>query len=77
MENKFDAILKAIRTNKTTSTITKPRSEINGIQNSQPSGSKSNRSNEVHASNMEKLETEDDEDHFLRASEKHELRNPA
>ena len=44
MENKFDAILKEIRTNKTTSTRTNPRSEIDGIQNSQPLGSKSIRS---------------------------------
>ena len=36
MENKFDAILKEIRTNKTVSTITNPRSEIEGTQNSQP-----------------------------------------
>ena len=77
MENKFDAILKEIRTNKTTSTITNPRSEINGTQNSQPSGSKSNRSNGVHASNLENSDTEDEDDHPLRASEMHELRNAA
>ena len=35
MENKFDAILKEIRTSKTTSTITNPRSEINGMDNRQ------------------------------------------
>ena len=40
MENKFDAILKEIRTNKTTSTITNPRSEIDRTQNSQPSDPK-------------------------------------
>ena len=77
MVNKFDAILKVIRTNKTTATITNPRAEINGIQNSQPSGSKSKRSIGVHASNIENSDTEDDDDHFLRASEMHELRNPA
>ena len=77
MENKFDAILKEVRTNKTTSTITNPRSEIDGIQNSQPSGSKSNRSNGVHASNIENSDTEDEDDHPLRASEMHELRNLA
>ena len=77
MENKFDANLKEIRTNKTTSTITNPRSEIDGIQNSQPSGSKSIRSNGVHASNIENSDTEDEDDHPLRASEMHELRNPA
>ena len=32
MENKFDAILKETRTNKTTSTITNPRSEVDGYK---------------------------------------------
>ena len=77
MENKFDAILKGIRTNKTISTITNPRSDIDGILNSQPSGSKSIRSNGVHASNIENSDTEDEDVHLLRASEMHELRNPA
>ena len=77
MENKFDAILKEIRTNKTASTKTKLRSEMNGTQNSQPSGSKSNRSNGVYASNIDNSDTEDEDDHPLRASEMHELRNPA
>ena len=40
MENKFDAILKEIRTSKTASTITNPRSEPNGIYNLQPSDPK-------------------------------------
>ena len=48
MENKFDAILKEMRTNKTTSTITNPRSEIDGMHEAP-----------------------------LRASQMHELRNPA
>ena len=77
MENKFDAILKEIRTSKTTSTITNPRPEINGMQNSQPSGSKSIRSNGVHASNIENSDTENEDDHPLRASDMRELRNPA
>ena len=77
MENKFDAILKEIRTNKTTLTIKNPRSEIDGIQNSQPLGSKSIRSNGVHESNIENSDTEDEDVHPLRASEMHELRNPA
>ena len=77
MENKFDAILKEIRTNKTTSIITNPRSEIDEIQNSQPSESKSFRSNGVHASTIENSDTEDEDDHPLRASEMHELRNSA
>ena len=49
--NKFDAILKEKRTNKSASTKINPRSEMNGIQNSQLSGSKNDRSNGVHASN--------------------------
>ena len=77
MVNKFDSILKEIRTNKTTSTITNPRSEIDGIQNSQPSGSKSIKSNGVNASDIEISDTEDEDDHPLSASEMHELRNPA
>ena len=77
MENKFEAILKEIRTNKSASTITNPRSEVNGTQNSQPSVSKSNRSNGVHVSNVENADTEDEDNHPLRASEIHELRNPA
>ena len=77
MENKFDAFFEETRTNKTTSTKTNPRSEIDGIQNSQPSRSKSIRSNGVHASNIKNSDTEDEDDHPLRASEMHELRNPA
>ena len=47
------------------------------MQNSQPSGSKSVRSNGVHASNIENSDTEDEDDHPLRASQMHELRNSA
>ena len=77
MENKFDAILEEIRTSKTASTITNPRSEPNGIHNLQPSGSKSIRSNGVHASNIENSDIENEDDHPLRASDMRELRNPA
>ena len=77
MENKFDAILKEIRTIKTASTITNPRSDPNGIHNLQPSGSKSIRSNGVHASNIENSDIENEDDHPLRASDMRELRNPA
>ena len=77
MENKFDPILKEIRTNKTTSTITNRRSELNGTQNSQLSGSESIRSYGVHSSNIENSDTEDEGNHPQRASEMHELRNPA
>ena len=77
MENKFEAILKEIRTSKSASTITNPRSEVKGIQNFQPSGSKGNSSNGVCASNAENSDTEDEDDHPLRASEMHEPRDPA
>ena len=77
MENKFDAILKEIRSNKTISTITNPISEMDGTQNSQSSGSISNRSNGVHESNIGNSDRDDENDHPLRASEKHQLRNPA
>ena len=77
MENKFDAILKEIRTSKTASTITNPRSENDRMQNSQPSGSKNIRSNGVHASNIENSDTENEHNHPLRASDMRELRNPA
>ena len=62
---------------KSASTITKPRTQTNGIQDSQLLGSKSNRSNGVRASNVENSDTEDEDDHFLRESEMYELRNPA
>ena len=65
MESKFDAILKETRTNKTTSTITNPRCESDGIQNS------------AITSNIENSDTEDEDDHPLRASEMHEPRSHA
>ena len=51
MENKFETILKEMKSNKSVSTVTNPRSETNGIRDSQPSGSKTNESIGVHASN--------------------------
>ena len=77
MENKFDAILKEIRTSKTASTITNPRSEPNGIHNLHPSGSKNDKSSGVRASNIENSDTENEDGHPLRASDMRKLRNPA
>ena len=77
MENNFEAILKGIRTSKSASTITNPRSETNGTLNSQPSGSRNGRSDRVHASNVGNSDTEDEDDHPLRASDMRKLRNPA
>ena len=75
MVNKFQAILKEISINKSASTLTSPRSEINGFQNDQPSGSKNDRSTEVRASKIENSDTRN-ENHSLRASDMNELRNP-
>ena len=77
MENKFDAILKEIRSSKTTSTITNPRSEPIGIQNLQPSGSKNDKPSGVRATNIENSDTKNEDDHPLRASDMRELKKPA
>ena len=53
MENKLDAILMEIKTNKGTSVTTNPRSEINEIGNIQPSGSGGKKSMRVNASDNE------------------------
>ena len=66
IENNFEAILKEIRTNKSISTVTKPRSNTNEFQNTKPSGSKSI-GIAVRASNVRNSDSEDD-DH-LRVSD--------
>ena len=76
IDNKFDAILREIKTSKNASTITNPRSESNETQNNQPSGSR-NRSMGVHASENENSDSENEDNHPIRASNMHELRNPA
>ena len=68
-DNKFDAIPKEIRTNKRTSIVTNPRSETDGTQNTQQTGSKIDMSIEVHASNNESSD-QANEDYPLKASEK-------
>ena len=75
MHNKFEAILREIRTNKNASTVTNPRSETNEIQDSQPSGSKT-KSIGVHASNNENSDFEND-DYPLRASKMKDVKHPA
>ena len=72
----FESILKENRCNKSVSTITNPRSKINDTQNQQPSGSKVNKFNGVHASSNVNLDSDEDEDP-LRASVVNEWRNPA
>ena len=76
MDNKLEAILREIKTNKSVSTVTNPRSETNETQDPQPSGSRTIRSIGVHASNNENSETED-EDFPLRASKAKDLKQPA
>ena len=76
MENKLETILKEIKSNKSASTATNPRSEINENRDQQPSGSKIDRSIGVHASNIENSDSEND-DYPLRASKMKNLRHPA
>ena len=76
MENKLDAILKEIKSNKSVFTVTNPRCEMNDIQNMQPSGSKTNRSIGVHASHIYYSESEND-DYPLQASKMRDLKHPA
>ena len=51
IDNKFETILTKIKNNRSVSTVTNHRSETNGTQDTQQSGSKPNRSIGVHASN--------------------------
>ena len=76
IDNKFDAILREIKTSKNASTITNPRSESNETQNNQPSGSR-NRSIGVRAPENENSDSENEDNHPIRASNMHELRDPA
>ena len=76
MENKLEAILKEIKSNKSASTVTNPRSDINEMRENQPSGSKLRKSIGVHASNNENSDSEND-DYPLRASKMKDLKHPA
>ena len=76
MENKLDAILKEIKSNKSASTVTNSRSEDNDTQNIQPSGSKIDMSIGVQASYNKNSGSEDDE-YPLQASKMKVLRHPA
>ena len=68
IENKLYAILKEIKSNnKSASTVTNPRSEIDDTQNIQPWGSKIDKSIGVHASYNKNSDSED-EDYPLQAS---------
>ena len=74
MDNKLEAILKDIKHNRSASTVTNPRSDVNEIQEPQPSGSRIDPSIGVRASNNE---NSDSENYPLRASEMKDLKHPA
>ena len=76
MDNKLETILREIKSNKSASIATNPRSENDETRNMQPTGSKGNKSIGVHASNNENSETED-EDFPLKASRMKDLKHPA
>ena len=76
MDNKLEAILKEVKSNKTASLMTKPWSDFIEMQDSQPSGSKTTMSKEAHASNKENSDSEND-DFPLRASKRKDLKHPA
>ena len=76
MDNKLETILREIKSNKSASITTNPRSEINENRNQQPTGSKTDRSIGVHASNIGDSDSEND-DYPLRASKMKDLRHPA
>ena len=77
MDNKFEVILKEIKSSKSVSTVTNPRSDVNEIQDSQPSGSKIILSTRVQeASNNENSGSEND-GFPLGASKKKDLKHPS
>ena len=76
MDSELEAILREVKSNKTASTMTNPRSDFNEMQDSQPLGSKTAKSIGVHASNNENSDSEND-DFPLRASKMKDLKHPA
>ena len=75
MENKLNAILKEIKSNKSVSTATNPRSDTNETGNTQPSGSKNKRSMGVSAPTFINSDSED-EDYPPKASDLRDLQRP-
>ena len=61
MDNKLEAILRETKTNKNASTVTNPRSDVNEIQDPQPSWSKIDKSIGARASNNENSDSENDD----------------
>ena len=76
MDNKLEAILREIKTNKSSSTVTNPRSDANEMQGSQQSGSRIDKSIGVHASNNENSDYEND-DFPPKVSKMKDLKHPA
>ena len=76
IENNFEAIFKEIKSNKSASTKTNPRTATSKTQNTQPSESQSINSIGVRASNNEKSDTQD-ENYSLKASETRGIKHPA
>ena len=76
MDNKPEEILKKIKYNKSVSTVTNPRSDVNEIQEPQPSGSRIDPSIGVRGSNIKNSDSEND-DYRLRASKMKDLKHPA
>ena len=76
MDNIIKAILREIKTNKSSSTATNPRSDINEIQENQQSGSRIDGSIGVHASNIENPDSES-EDFPPKVSKMRDLKHPA
>ena len=76
MENKLDVILKDINSSKSASLATNSRSETNDVQSMQPSGSRLDQSNGVHAS-FDKNSELDDEGYPPQTSKTRDLRHPA
>ena len=60
MDSKLEEILREVKSNKTASTMTNPRSDFNEIQDLQPSGSKTAQSIGVYASNNENSDFENE-----------------
>ena len=76
MDNQLEAILREIKTNKSSSTVTNPRSYANEMQGSQQSGSRIDKSIGVHASNNENSDYEND-DFPPKVSKMKDLKHPA
>ena len=76
MDSKLEVILKEIKGNKSASIATNPRSDGNELQEPQPSGSRTNPSIGVRASNIENLDSKND-NYPPRASKMKDLKQSA